>query len=111
MSTTKKGNAAAKREAWGRLRKLPSGRWQARYPGPDGNSYTARTDDDQPLTFLTKTDARTWLAGIQTKIARGDWVANSRFGERQSTHRIARFRRPESMEPPGRRSVAALYSQ
>ena len=38
-------------------------------------------------------------------------VANSRFGERQSTHRIARFRRPESMEPPGRRSVAALYSQ
>ena len=43
-----------------------------------------------------------------------DWtyvVANSSFGERQSTHRIARFRRPESMEPPGRRSVAALYSQ
>jgi len=38
-------------------------------------------------------------------------VANSSFGERQSTHRIARFRRPESMEPPGRRSVAALYSQ
>ena len=40
-----------------------------------------------------------------------DDVAHSRFGERQSTHRIARFRRPESMEPPGRRSVAALYSQ
>ena len=38
-------------------------------------------------------------------------LANSSFGERQSTHRIARFRRPESMEPPGRRSVAALYSQ
>jgi len=38
-------------------------------------------------------------------------LANSRFGERQSTHRIARFRRPESMEPSGRRSVAALYSQ
>ncbi len=83
MSTTKKGNAAAKREAWGRLRKLPSGRWQARYPGPDGNSYTARTDDDQPLTFLTKTDARTWLAGIQTKIARGDWEPPATAAERR----------------------------
>ena len=43
-----------KRENWGSLRKLPSGRWQARYPGPDGTTYTARTDQDRPLTFLTK---------------------------------------------------------
>lgn len=71
MSTTKKQTAASKREGWGSLRKLPSGRWQARYPGPDGEMYTARTDDDKPLTFLTKTDARTWLAGVHTKIARG----------------------------------------
>lgn len=73
MSTTKKENSAGKREAWGRLRKLPSGRWQVRYPGPDGNTYTARTDDDKPLTFFTKTDARTWLASVHTQIARGEW--------------------------------------
>ncbi len=73
MSTTAQSNAAAKREAWGRLRKLPSGRWQVRYPGPDGTTYTARTDQDRPLTFLTKTDARTWLAGVQSKMARGLW--------------------------------------
>lgn len=73
MSTTVQSKAAAKREAWGRLRKLPSGRWQVRYPGPDGTTYTARTDQDKPLTFLTKTDARTWLAGVQTKMARGLW--------------------------------------
>src|SRR5699024_11411172 len=66
-------NSAGKREAWGRLRKLPSGRWQVRYPGPDGNTYTARTDDDKPLTFFTKTDARTWLASVHTQIARGEW--------------------------------------
>lgn len=36
MSTTKKRETAAKRETWGSLRKLPSGRWQARYPAPDG---------------------------------------------------------------------------
>lgn len=73
MNTTAQSNAAAKREAWGRLRKLPSGRWQVRYPGPDGTTYTARTDQDRPLTFLTKTDARTWLAGVQSKMARGLW--------------------------------------
>ncbi|QPS33594.1 tyrosine-type recombinase/integrase [Brevibacterium casei] len=73
MSTTTKRETATKRETWGSLRKLPSGRWQARYPAPDGEMYPARTEDDKPLTFLTKTDARTWLAGVHTKIARGEW--------------------------------------
>ncbi|MFD1822274.1 hypothetical protein ACFSBV_07510 [Brevibacterium otitidis] len=54
MSSTKKENSAGKREAWGRLRKLPSGRWQVRYPGPDGITYTACAGDDKPLTFFTK---------------------------------------------------------
>lgn len=72
-TTTKKQTTATRRESWGRLRKLPSGRWQARYPAPDGQMYPARTEDDRPLTFLTKTDARTWLAGMHTKIAREDW--------------------------------------
>lgn len=65
--------SATKRESWGSLRKLPSGRWQARYPGPDGETYTARTEDDKSLTFLTKTDARRWLAAVHTKISLGQW--------------------------------------
>lgn len=65
--------SATKRETWGSLRKLPSGRWQARYPRPDGEMYTARTDDDKSLTFLNKTDARTWLAAVHTKISIGKW--------------------------------------
>ncbi len=73
MNAKKQSNATVKREAWGRLRKLPSGRWQVRYPGLDGVTYTARTDQNKPLTFLTKTDARIWLAGVQTKMARGLW--------------------------------------
>ena len=72
--STREGNmSATKRESWGSLRKLPSGRWQARYPGPDGETYTARTDDDKSLTFLTKTDARRWLAAVQTRISLGQW--------------------------------------
>lgn len=76
MSTTK-------REAWGSLRKLPSGRWQARYPGPDGDTYTARTDDDKALTFLTKTDARVWLAAVHTKISMGQWEPPAQKAARQ----------------------------
>lgn len=75
--------STSKREGWGSVRKLPSGRWQARYPGPDGNSYTARTDDDKSLTFLTKTDARTWLAGMHTQIARGLWEPPTVGAERR----------------------------
>lgn len=37
---------------FGRVRKLPSGRWQARYHGPDG------VDRPAPATFATLTDAR-----------------------------------------------------
>ena len=67
--------SATKRESWGSLRKLPSGRWQARYPGPDGEAYTARTEDDKSLTFLTKTDARRWVAAVHTKVSLGQDTA------------------------------------
>ncbi|WP_415855352.1 tyrosine-type recombinase/integrase [Sinomonas sp. G460-2] len=82
-ATTTRGTSASKREAWGSLRKLPSGRWQARYPAPDGETYTARTADDKPLTFLTKTDARAWLAGVHTKIAREEWESPSVLAARR----------------------------
>ncbi|MBP2436894.1 hypothetical protein JOF34_001480 [Microbacterium amylolyticum] len=62
-----------RRETWGSLRKLPSGRWQARYPAPDGEMYTARTDDDKALTFVSKTDARKWLSSMHSKISLGLW--------------------------------------
>lgn len=90
MSTTRTtGSAAVKREGWGSLRKLPSGRWQARYPAPDGETYTARTEDDKPLTFLTKTDARTWLASMHTTIARGEWEPPSAGAARRRAEAAA----------------------
>lgn len=75
--------SSGRREAWGSLCKLPSGRWQARYPAPDGETYTARTEDDKPLTFLTKTDARAWLASVHTRIARHEWEAPSVLATRR----------------------------
>jgi integrase len=59
---------------FGSVRKLPSRRFQARYSGPDGRSYTARTPDGKPLTFDTKGDAEAWLALRQSEILRGAWL-------------------------------------
>ncbi|RFU82761.1 site-specific integrase [Streptomyces triticagri] len=57
-----------KKRRFGRIRKLPSGRYQARYLGPDG------MDRPAPFTFATKGDADDWLAERQSEIRRGDWA-------------------------------------
>ena len=63
-----------RRRQFGALRKLPSGRWQASYLGPDGTRHTARTPDGGPLTFAAKADADRWLALRQAEIVRGAWL-------------------------------------
>ncbi|MFF4280263.1 tyrosine-type recombinase/integrase [Streptomyces kronopolitis] len=60
-------NKKGKRRTFGAVRKLPSGRYQARYPGPDGVVRPA------PDTFTTSRDADDWLAEKRTEIRRGDW--------------------------------------
>lgn len=56
-----------RREAFGSVRKLPSGRIQASYVGPDGLRHNA------PQTFDTLTDARGWLVTQQAQILSGEW--------------------------------------
>ena len=56
-----------KRRRFGRVRQLPSGRWQARYPGPDGKLRAA------PYTFERERDADRWLGEVETDMSRGDW--------------------------------------
>ncbi|MFF8191742.1 tyrosine-type recombinase/integrase [Streptomyces bobili] len=60
-------NDKGRRRRFGAIRRLPSGRYQARYPGPDGVMRPA------PFTFETIADADDWLAEKQTEIRRGDW--------------------------------------
>jgi hypothetical protein len=43
---------------FGNIRKLPSGRYQARYTGPDGHMYPACRDNGGALTFQTRVVAR-----------------------------------------------------
>ena len=56
------------RRAFGSVRRLPSGRYQARYIGPDGGRRTS------PDTFPIKGDATRWLARIETELSRGQWT-------------------------------------
>jgi len=53
---------------FGRVRKLASGRYQARYPGPDG------VDRPAPETFADKKDAEAWLTLKEAEILKGDWI-------------------------------------
>jgi hypothetical protein len=58
----------AGKRRFGRVRRLPSGRYQARYLGPDG------ADRPAPQTFGTKREAEVWLALKEGEIKRGDWL-------------------------------------
>jgi len=55
----------AGRRQFGRVRRLPSGRWQARYATPEGEQRTA------PQTFATKAEASRFLAQIEIDLERG----------------------------------------
>ncbi len=57
---------AGRRRGFGQVRKLPSGRWQARYTAPSGKDRIAA-----PTTFGNKPAAEAWLAKQQTLIAEG----------------------------------------
>lgn len=53
---------------FGNVRKLPSGRFQARYLGSDGRVRTA------PKTFATKRDAERALTLIEGQLISGEWT-------------------------------------
>lgn len=56
------------RRQFGRVRKLPSGKWQARYPSGDGQLRTT------PITFATKGDASSYLSTIEADLMRGQYI-------------------------------------
>lgn len=62
----------ATKRGFGRLRQLPSGRWQTAYTGPDGSLHKAAR------TYAARVDAEGWLAGERRKIDLGTWGAVER---------------------------------
>ncbi len=57
-----------RRRTFGTIRKLSSGRYQARYTSPDGVRHRA------PRCFATKVEASRWLASIEDALARDTWT-------------------------------------
>jgi integrase len=56
------------RSSFGNVRKLPSGRFQARYTHPTAGPVLG------PVTYDTRGDAQAFLAAVRTDIARGTWA-------------------------------------
>lgn len=63
-----KGSGMGDRRSWGKLRKLPSGRWQASYVGPDLVRHTAKA------TFTAKLDAEGWLRDERRLVEYHAWT-------------------------------------
>jgi len=61
--------ASGKKRRFGRVRQLPSGRWQARYRGPDGRDHPA------PTTFASRRLAERFLSLVEADITQGRWIA------------------------------------
>jgi integrase len=56
------------RRRFGSIRKRESGRYQIRYPGPDGRTHTG------PETYERKSDAERALVLIEAQMASGSWT-------------------------------------
>lgn len=74
---------AKSRRRFGWLRKLPSGRWQASYLGPDGQRRLA------PGTFRMRGEAERWMTLVEAELSVGRWtdpelqrVTLAEFGDR-----------------------------
>ncbi|WP_433051677.1 tyrosine-type recombinase/integrase [Dactylosporangium sp. CS-033363] len=57
-----------KRRRFGSVRKLPSGRYQVRYTGPDGIKRPA------PHSFESEKAANRWLVKTEADMLRGEWL-------------------------------------
>lgn len=67
------------KRTFGEAARLPSGRYRARYVGPDGARHSA------PHTFQTKGDADGWLTLRRSEVLRDEWTptqaSRSPFGQ------------------------------
>jgi integrase len=88
-----------RRRRFGWVRKLPSGRHQASYLGPDGRRHVA------PHTFDSATSADRWLVQVETTILRREW-----FDPERASVELCAYAQAWIEQRPGlRSSTQALY--
>ena len=94
---------------FGTITTLDSGRYRARYSGPDGARHTG------PTTFQTKGDARRWLSTVQADIVRGKWNpptdAPARRAPMTVAHYAARWVQQRELKPRTRDHYGMLLDR
>ena len=109
---------ARQRRSFGRIRKLPSGRYQASYQGPDFKVHTA------PITYGAKVDAEAWLTDRRREIDRELWSppataeqkqakkkAGTKFADYAARWLDTRLVKGEPLRPRTRAHYARLLEQ
>jgi integrase len=91
-----------RRRQFGSVRQLKSGRWQARYYGPDGVGREA------PETFLKERDAQVWLTLREAEIVRGEWMDPDRGRELFGSY-AARWIEQQKLGPRTREEYERTY--
>lgn len=85
---------ARSKRTFGEVSALPSGRYRARYVGPDGRRHSA------PQTFHTKGDADAWLTLRRSEVLREEWTpaqaARAPFGDYARTWLTERDLKPRT---------------
>ena len=95
------GNSKGKKNSFGSIRKLPSGRYQARYTAPNGKEERA------PRTFDTLGTARKFLSVKEAEIITNSWnpsakYSNATFGEFAQVWLSQRELKPRTFEHYGK---------
>ena len=93
------------REPFGRIRQLPSRRWQASYTGPDLALHKAAS------TFDTLMDARAWLTGERRRIDDGNWTAPAYRNRVQQAATFRAFVTAWLADRPLKPSTRELYTR
>jgi Phage integrase, N-terminal SAM-like domain len=105
LRSAKTGRGRKQREPFGRIRKLPSGRFQAAYVGPDLVLHKASA------TFETLLDARGWLTDERRRIDAGNWTAPERRNRVRQAETLGAFAAAWLADRPLKPSTRHLYTR
>lgn len=98
------------RRSWGKIRRLPSGRLQASYIGPDGQRHTSPHG-----TYLHRSDAEGWLLDEERIVDQGHWTPPALRAIRETLPTLGAYgatiieRRAQRSRNPIRPTTAAYY--
>jgi hypothetical protein len=80
-----------KRNRFGSIRQLPSGRFQVRYRDAHGINRTAKTNAGKALTFDTRTAARKHLVHLESAIDQGKTTGDTSQGLELLRNRVEKY--------------------